>query len=177
MHQALGEPMPRVIFATGDRFINQDNTQTPDTMMATFHYPRFLATYESRTYNSTPRFGHGAATSIHGTKGTVIVNRSGCWIMPTRGSDLKEVAYEKDDELRQMNVPHWQNFLECIRTRQRPISDIENCARTSIVCILANLSMLHSTRLDWDEAAQTVRQEAVRPFLKARYREPWKLEI
>jgi hypothetical protein len=32
-------------------------------------------------------------------------------------------------------------------------------------------------RLDWDEKAWTVKQEAARPMLKAKYRSPWKLEV
>jgi myo-inositol 2-dehydrogenase/D-chiro-inositol 1-dehydrogenase len=74
-------------------------------------------------------------------------------------------------------VPHWKNFLECIKTRQKPASEIETCVRSSTVCLLANLSMRHGMRLDWDEAQWTVKQDAVKPFLKARYRKPWKLEV
>ena len=43
--------------------------------------------------------------------------------------------------------------------------------------LLANLSMRYKTRLDWDEKAWTVQQEAAKPYLKARYRSPWKLEV
>jgi hypothetical protein len=76
-----------------------------------------------------------------------------------------------------MNEPHWKNFLECIKTRQKPTSEIETCVRSSTVCLLANLSMRHNLRLDWDESHWTVKQDAVKPFLKARYRKPWKLDV
>jgi predicted dehydrogenase len=177
MHQALGDPMPKAVLAAGDRFQLKDNTQTPDTLIATFHYEKFLSMYESRTFNSTPLLGQGAATAIHGTKGTVVVNRSGCWVTPTRGSDLVEAAYEKDEEMRQMNVPHWKNWMDCIKSRQKPISDIENCVGSSITCILANLSLRFKSRLDWDQANGTVLQQNIRQHLKARYRAPWKLEV
>jgi len=49
--------------------------------------------------------------------------------------------------------------------------------RTSATCILANLSMPFNSRLDWDEKAWTVKQEEVKPHLKANYRAPWKLEV
>ena len=49
-------------------------------MLATFHYPKFLMSYESRTCNPLPLFGRdqGAGTTIHGTEGTIFVNRSRC---------------------------------------------------------------------------------------------------
>ena len=71
---------------------------------------------------------------------------------------------------------HWENFLDCVRTRKRPNSDIETCVRSSVTSILGNLSLRARTRLDWNESRQTVEQEAVRPMLNREYRNPWKLQ-
>ena len=51
MHQAMGEPMPKSIVALGSKFYVDDDTETPDTLQATFQYDKFLSTYESRTVN------------------------------------------------------------------------------------------------------------------------------
>jgi hypothetical protein len=37
--------------------------------------------------------------------------------------------------------------------------------------------MRFESRLDWDDAAGTVKQEQIRKHLKAKYRAPWKLEV
>jgi predicted dehydrogenase len=178
IHQCYGEPMPISISAMGDKLYVDDNAETPDSMMATFRYPKFLVTYESRTANPMPPFGQqGNSTSIHGTEGTLIIRRSGCLVVPNAKSQVSAVTYEKDMEMAQMNLPHWENFVECIRTRATPTSDIETCVRSSTACILANLSMRHRTWLDWDEKDWTVKQDRVKPFLKAKYRSPWKLEV
>jgi predicted dehydrogenase len=179
IHQCMGEPMPLSVAAMGAKFYVTDNVQTPDTMEAVYQYPKFLQTYESRTANPLPMFGNsGAGTAIHGTEGTILVNRSGCTVIPAgRNSKLTAVTYEKDNEMSQMNVPHWKNWMECIKSRQKPTSDIETCVRSSTACLLANLSMRHGVKLDWDEKAWTVKQDAVKPFLKAKYRAPWKLEV
>ena len=179
LHQCFGEVMPTSVVALGDKYYVTDNTETPDTMQATFHYPKFLATYESRTCNPLPLFGRdqGAGTTIHGTDGTIFVNRSGCWVIPNSRSAIAAQAWEKDPEMSAMNVPHWRNFIACIKSRQKPTSDIETCVRSSSVCLLANLSMRFQTRLDWDEQNWTVKQEEARKHLKANYRAPWKLEV
>jgi predicted dehydrogenase len=179
IHQCFDDVMPTIVLASGDKFYVQDNVETPDTMLATFHYPKFLASYESRTCNPMPMFGttHGAATVIHGTEGTLMVNRSGCWVTPNPKSSLAEEKYENDQDMRQMNVPHWKNFISCVKSREKPISEIETCVRSSTVCILANLAMRFKSRLDWDEKNWTVAQKDVRPHLKAKYRSPWKLEV
>ncbi len=70
---------------------------------------------------------------------------------------------------------HWTNFLDCVRTRKTPNSDIETCVRSSIACILGNVSLRAKTRLDWDADKQTVLQQEARPFLRRQYRDPWEL--
>jgi predicted dehydrogenase len=177
VHQCYGEPMPASVSAMGGKLYVDDNAETPDSMMATFQYPKFLLTYESRTANPMPTFGHRAATSIHGTEGTLVVNRGGCYVIPNEKSTIAALTLEEDPALSEMNVAHWKNFIECTRTRARPVSDIETCVRSSTPCILANLSMRHRTWLDWDEANWTVKQDRVKPFLKAKYRKPWRLEV
>jgi len=178
LHQCFDEVMPSAIDAMGAKLYVVDNTETPDTMLATFLYPAFLASYENRTCNPMPMFGmnQGAGTMIHGTAATIFVNRSGCRLIPNNRSKGVTV-WEDNPEMQQMNVPHSRNWLECIRTRQKPISEIETCVRSSAVCILANVAMRSKLRLDWDESNWTVAQAAARPMLKANYRAPWKLEV
>ncbi len=176
-HQCFDEVMPTAISAMGSKFYVDDNTETPDSMMATFHYPKFLLTYESRTANPMPMFGQGAATSIHGTEATLVVRRGGCYLIPNNNSKVEALTFEKDAAMNPMNEPHWKNFIDCIKSREKPTSDIETCVRSSTACILANLSMRYQTRLDWDEKNWTVKQESVKPYLKPKYRAPWKLEV
>ena len=81
----------------------------------------------------------GAGTVIHGTEATIFVNRGGCRLIPNGKSKARSRGRRTPHE--PMNVPHWKNLLECIRSRQKPISEIETCVRSSTVCLLANLSM------------------------------------
>ena len=177
VHQCFDEDMPTVIDAQGAKFVAKDNAETPDTMLATFMYPKFILTYESRTANPMPMFGHGAGTAIHGTEATLVVNRQGCWLIPNRGSSVQPETYEKNEQMSQMNVPHWENFLSCVKSRQKPTSDIETCVRSSTSCILANVAMRAKMRLNWDEKNWTVQEREAKPLLKSNYRKPWKLEV
>ena len=172
---AFDEAMPKSVSAMGGRFYVKDNLETPDTMLATFYYPGFIGAYESRTCNPYPINEEGYGTSFHGTRATLTVNRGGYTLKPVeKGAPALDVH---DKEMSQMNVPHWQNFLECIRTRQKPASDIETCVRTTATCLLANISMRHGIWLDWDDKAFTVKQSDARQYLKLNYRKPWKLEV
>ncbi|HEY3742937.1 MAG TPA: Gfo/Idh/MocA family oxidoreductase [Bryobacteraceae bacterium] len=183
LHQCFDEVMPQSVVALGDKFYVKDNTQTPDTMLATFHYPKFLASYESRTCNPLAMFtNQNYGTMVHGTDASMLVNRGGCWIIPVPGrngqpSKVAEQKWENDKDMAQENVPHWKNWIACVKSREKPNSEIETCVRSSTTCLLANLSMRFKSRVDWDEANWTVLQDEIKPHLKAKYRAPWKLEV
>jgi len=179
VHQCFDEVMPKQITTLGGKLYVTDNAETPDTMLASFMYPKFLLSYESRTANPLPMFGmnQGAGTMIHGSEASLLVNRSGCWLIPNNAQKMEAQTWEKNPQMQAMNVPHWQNFLDCIKSRQKPTSEIETCVRSSTACILGNLALRHKKQLDWDEANWTVKQDDVKPALKEHYRAPWKLEV
>ena len=101
----------------------------------------------------------------------------------------KDVTYELEQypedktekELEKHVAPairhHMQDLLRAIEKRSKPVADIEQGHISTASCILANLSMRHKTWLDWDETNWTVKQGPVKPYLKAKYRAPWKLEV
>jgi len=93
----------------------------------TLRYPGFIASYQS---------GPGPwGVSIHGSGATLTVNRAGYSLFP---ADPQRPAMEQRCD---PHVPHWKNFLECIRTRRRPAGDIESCVRSTEACLRAALMM------------------------------------
>jgi predicted dehydrogenase len=172
---AFDEVMPTHITALGSKYFVEDNTETPDTMVATYQYSKFLATYESRTAAPAPMFDETYGTAFIGTKATLVVNRGGYKIIPVAKD--AQTFIDKDETKTAMNLPHWENFMACVKTRQRPIAEIETTVRSSASCILSNIAMRSDTMLDWDDAAKTVKQDAAKKYLEFHYRAPWKLEV
>ncbi|MFZ5833305.1 MAG: Gfo/Idh/MocA family protein [Planctomycetota bacterium] len=168
--------MPRSVVALGGKLHYEDGTETPDTLTTVLEYPGFITNSECVSGSTHVPLGRDASTAFHGTEATLVVNRGGCYLMPEKTSKLKSMG-ETSEELKEMNLPHWKNFVECVRSRQKPIAEIETCVRSTIPLLLANISYRFKTRVDWDEAQSTVLQEQVKEQLKARYRDPWKLEV
>jgi hypothetical protein len=75
------------------------------------------------------------------------------------------------------NVKHWANFLECIKTRQRPAADIEICYKSTVTCLLANISIQSKQRVDWDEANNRIAQPELRKYMSRPERAPWKISV
>jgi predicted dehydrogenase len=51
---------------------------------------------------------------------------------------------------------HYQDFFNCLRTREKPIMHIEAGHRVATLCILGNISYRLGRRLQWDPVAEKV---------------------
>ena len=174
VQMAFDEAMPKAITALGGKFWFQDDTETPDTLQVTYEYPGFLGSWEHRSNNTEATTSRLMGAMFHGNRGTLYVDRAGYKVTPEKGSDLQS------SEMKRVTDPHplhWGNFLDCVRTRSKPNSDIETCYRSSATCFLGNVALRSRMRLDWDDRTQTVLQEEARPYLRREYRDPWKLEV
>jgi hypothetical protein len=75
------------------------------------------------------------------------------------------------------NTNHVKNFLECIKSRARPISDVETGHRSTSASHLGNIALRTRQRLSWDSATETLRGASpeARALLGRAYRKPWAL--
>ena len=174
VQMAFDEAMPAAITTLGNKFWLTDNRDTPDTLQVTYEYPGFLATYENRNGNAQSMFGKGYGILFHGSKGTLFVDRSGYKLVPERGATLEEVEVKSSNN---SNMAHWANFLECVKTRQKPVSDIEVCQRSTTTCLLGNVALLSKMRIDWDARRWTTVQAEARKLLSRPERAPWKIVV
>ncbi len=71
---------------------------------------------------------------------------------------------------------HHDNFLQCVRTRERPIADVEIGHRSATVCNIGNLAMVLDRKLRWDPAREEFIDDAQANRLRQRsMRGPWSL--
>ncbi len=120
-------------------------------------------------------FGRGNAVRFIGTKGVLDISRSFFESLPTNltthqftESEIK--LYESND--------HYQNWLDCIRTRQQPISTAEIGHRTATVAFLANIGYELQRPLRWNPVKEEFLNDAEANKLRSGYlRKPWTMQI
>jgi hypothetical protein len=72
---------------------------------------------------------------------------------------------------------HARNFLDCVRSRHDPISDLEGAHRVVTACHLANLSLRLGRKLRWDSGRESVIDDPdANAQLERPYRAPWDAE-
>ncbi len=179
VQMAFHEEVPSEITALGGRYWFKDNTETPDTLEVTYKYPSgFIATYERRDGNGNSMFGKTGGILFCGNRGTMFLDRGGYKIIPeTAGPEAGMILASEEESTDSGNGKHWANFLECVKTREKPISDIEICQRSTTTCLLGNVAYRSRLRLDWDAQKWTTQQAEARKYLTREYRKPWKLVV
>ncbi len=175
VQMAFNELPPNAITALGGKYFIQDNRETPDTLQVTYEYPNgMIVTYENRLFNSSGMLDKSGGIMFHGDKGTLFVDRAGYQVIPEKNSTLQASEAKNTNNNGQ---DHWKNFIDCIKTRQRPISDIEIAHRSTSTALLGNVALRSKLRIDWDGEKETTSEAAARQYLKREYRKPWKLEV
>ena len=113
--------------------------------------------------------------TFFGSEGKVFVTRGKIESEP--GEIIEKPIAESEIHLYN-SKSHHQNFLDCIKSRELPICDVEIGHRSATVCHLGNLCALAGRSIQWDPAKeQVVGDEEVAKMVRRDYRAPWKLEV
>jgi predicted dehydrogenase len=204
VHWFLDLAGPQAVSSAGGRFCLEDNGETPDTQDTFFEYPRCTAIWSHREASAGPRMPF--SLEFCGTRGSLAISRAGFVVRPDlqippqnaipqfgqahpaggprpvrlqgpppqRTSALEDVSGSSAGQLR----AHVRDFLDCVKSRRPPRSDLESAHRVAAACHLANLSLRLGRRLRWDsEREEVVGDREASGHLVRPYRTPWDREL
>lgn len=107
-----------------------------------------------------------------GEQGRVFVNRGGVYGKAVE--ELKENPLPPNAWHVRPSTDHMQNFIECVKTREEPVSPVRFEQRAVTACHLTNISLRLGRKLQWDpEAEQIVGDAEAAGWLKRRQRTPY----
>jgi predicted dehydrogenase len=133
----------------------------------------------------TYRYANGTVMYRDGLKdypfGVVFVGEKGK-VCVDRGkfqTDPESIAQEPlgPNDLRlYKSDSHHQDWIQCIRSRQKPICDVEVGCRSVTVCHLGNLAYWHNRSLKWDPVKEKFPgDKEANSWIDRPKRAPWKL--
>ena len=202
VHQVMAVDAPRSAVAAGGRYELKDGAETPDVLQITYEYPGFVLSYEAsmlndhgcggrtpgkmyyltRTTNDRP---HGMA--FYGSKGSLFADRVGFEVYPEpRGESGPGAVNAVDNSAggfraERLDVAgadstglHLKNFIECVRTRQKPVANVEIGHRSTIVPHLGNIAFRTGRKIHWDAEREEIPDDPKAAELLDRpARKPW----
>ena len=169
-----------LLAAASARYLGTDEPdleQVPGAFMITWKYDNFLLSF-SNVVPSSPEPVRGGP-HFCGSRGTLLVNRSGYVIRPTTvatpiygpapGSTPQRQQGPPPIEAKTMTISdaavaeraaevvHVRNWLDCIKSRQKPVADFEIGFHSTLPCLLGLESIRRERTFAWDPAARSSR--------------------
>jgi predicted dehydrogenase len=173
----IGAKGPAVVSGTGGRFALTDGGQTPDVQEVLYQFPGVVVTWTS----SEIAEGEPFTLDIYGTKGMMSLTRGGFHVKPEMAS--RNGKKEKTPLMEPLQVAggdlngaHVRNFLDCVKSRQRPNADVEEGHLTAVMCHLGNISTRLGRSIRWDPEKEMIVDDAeASKWVMRPYRAPWQL--
>lgn len=124
-HWFLDLDHPNKAVAIGDHLASKGVWETPDTIQCLLSYPGEVQCYFEGTFSNAR---NGAMIEFMGTEGTMAIDRGAFALVPERGKGGAETLVLGTDPARGRDfydkpdgeLLHLTNWVECVRTRERP---------------------------------------------------------
>jgi predicted dehydrogenase len=151
-HQFLGLTRPRAAVAGGGVYQFRDGRDTPDVINLVLEYPQDVnVTFEGEILTVGLRPSSDAGIELRGTGGVLRVNRYdrsvGYNYTPhPKNSSTPPASAPGNPSSAEWLLAHW---LECIRSRRRPVSDEEAGYYSSVACYMGLEAYRTKSRVTW----------------------------
>ena len=139
----------------------------PENPLATegLHY-----TYADNVRVNHTSWGTFNAIQFVGSEGKLEVARG---MLKPSNPKLIDYKFDKNEKRVQAVDNHYQNWLDCIKTREKPICDVEIGHRTSSVCNAVNIAYELQKPLAWNPQTETFNDGSANLMRGRPYRGSW----
>ena len=149
--------MPSAATAIGGIYAYPDGRTAPDTINVLLEYAGrqpFTATFEATLVPGIT----GEAIEMCGTEGRLWIDRSRYEYYPLKAKEPAEVVRAEAIEgvNDSLTYSHVQNFLACLRSRQRPHGDVLIGHRSAQASHLGNLAYEQKRRINFDPVREEI---------------------
>ena len=198
IHRVLGVDAPLAATAIGGQFAAYDNREVPDTMEVLWHYPGdTLVTFSQFNASATPAAARPCEVEFRGTKGTLYLDSRGYEIVPevlavnefparTPLDRQTERGYrtgaKPQIEARKgtgsfADAAHARNFLDCVKSREKPSCDVEFGHRATSTVQIAGIAHRTRSLLEWNAARERFTgNDRANAMLDYDYRKAYRLD-
>jgi predicted dehydrogenase len=176
----VGEDDPIAVSAHGGNFAVKDNRGIPDTLEVTYTFGcGALFVFGQYEASNNPGVLYGQ-TEWRGTKGTACGHYNDIKVFPETGGQFQDPKPRMAELTFTNTVPdtdlHVRNFLDCVKSREKPTGDIEVGHRSNAAALLGNIAYATQEWLKWDPKKEKfTNSDKANKLLHYEYRKPWKL--
>lgn len=150
----MGMEMPKRVSSMGGKWIVDDNSETPDTQVTVFEFPNYVLIFEHQMLGGIGPNGKPHGMLFSGSEATLVIDDQGWEVIPE--PKKKSVEKYEGEPGKDGRPAHVRNFLDCVKSREQPVENIEVAHFVSTVAHLGNLAFRSGAEILWDPNAEKV---------------------
>ncbi|MDP2885305.1 MAG: Gfo/Idh/MocA family oxidoreductase [Ignavibacteria bacterium] len=181
---ALGVDYPNSVTASGGRYHFKDDWEFYDTLVTSFEYGDKMITLECMSCQGKEYYGRGRGVTIHGTEGTVLLDRNGYQVFDLKDKLLNEFNIEKKSttqdllSIDSMTTLHFGNLINAIRDGEKLRSPIVEGNISVTMLLLSNIAWKVNRALHLDKHNGHILNDPKAMGLWSReYEKGWELKV
>jgi predicted dehydrogenase len=174
MLMGTGPDEPKSAYSCGGKFVLDDNSETPDSQVTMYEFPDYTLIWEHKAGLNNGLYNRSWGIEWSGSEGNIILNDEGYEIRTERKrANLDNVRKPGSPDPRPAHV---RNFLDCVKSRQQPVLNLDVGHHVSTVAHLGNIAYRTGRKVIWDPADERILADPeANKLVTAEYRKPWSL--
>jgi predicted dehydrogenase len=181
---ALQADYPDRVTSAGGRYQYKDDWQFYDTLVTCFDYPDKTLTWEGRSCQGMKIYDRDRGSTIHGTTGTVLVDREGYEVYDANGKKVDEFKTGKENSTSDllsrdsMTDAHFGNLINAIQNGEPLHSPIAVGNVSVTILQLSNIAWFVSRDLKLDTKTGHILNDPEAMKMWAReYEKGWEVRV
>jgi predicted dehydrogenase len=175
---------PKSVMASGGKFFGKPTAmETPDTLQAIYEFDNYTMIWEHGNGINLGPYGRDHGVAFIGNNGTLVVDRNGWEVLP----EPNRIDWSKTEGNKMEGMPlvkaegsgldfHTRNFIDCMKSRQKPNCDIAIAHNTALNSSLGNIAFRTNSKIFWDaEKQEIIGNKEAQALTKANYQNGWEL--
>lgn len=126
--------------------------------------------YDNGVKVTHTNWGEGNAIQFIGTEGTLEVSRG---FLRSKPDNIVNLDIKPSDRRVYLSENHYQDWIDAIKKRSKPICDVETGHRTGTVCNAMNIAYLLQRPLHWDPKKEAFNDVDANKLRTRAYRGQW----
>jgi predicted dehydrogenase len=115
----------------------------------------------------------GDCATFVGERGTIAISRGG---LRTKPESLAREPISTSEIHLYQSRGHMTNYLECVRTRQKPVAHIDAAVLSDSICQLSMIAIYTGRKIKWDPVKEVILDDpGASRMLRRTMRAPWRL--
>ena len=181
---ALGANFPKRITASGGRYAFTDDWEFYDTLVTSFEYDDKMITWESMSCNDKRYYNRGRGSTIHGTNGTVLIDRQGYQVFSLDNKLINEFNLGGQNQTQDltsrdsMTSAHFQNMINAVRAGEKLNAPISDAYISVAMMLFSNIAWKLNRELNLDPSnGHIVGDPAAIKLCSRQYEKGWEPHI